>query len=736
MKNFFDNFKKRDFVVILISILALVVFFVGIKLSKEKEQVQQEALVESVRGSSETETNQTTVSNGNVYIINEISSDGQVELFNSNSKEIDISNQVVYSRGKAVYTVPDNTVIGAGEFYTFETGTSFADTDNNVISIFDSDNEIVRAKYFDKIEKGQSYGCTIDGSFEMAYMTSTIGGSNADATVSIKEELAFSVPSGFYDNSFELTISAPDNCTVYYTVDGKEPTVESTEYTSSLYISRPSGNSYVYAISDGDGYIYTDNTPEDVDMGVVVKAIAVDASGKIVNSKTASYFIGYSKDSDYVGIPIITIEVDPEEMFGFESGIYVPGKSYYDGFIQGNNALANYLEKGSASIQMEYYESNKDRTYTTTGSISIYNDGRRRGGQKSFTIKTDDIYPEGTGLDGYLNDASNSLTLLSGGWDSDTKIRNYLVNGLLDGTDVIKKDYMPCIVFINGEYWGLYTLASNYDAYYFEEKYDITDSVVTVMSDYGVPQEYTDFYDYVVSTDFSDEANYTELKSMMDVSNYIEFMCANIYMGNTAMWRNESACVWKTVDGNGAGYSDNRWRWALNNVDSTLGNTHSFIDPYTNGNYSTPIINTYLSAGIKDNAFFNSLLQNDSFANEYLETMNRLIENNFTQEHADEILTDLGSYIGNAVKATNARFNDTSEDLFGFEVKTLGQYFDARTKYITGYTEEYISLKGDVPEKISSTDDTTAEEDETISATLTTGDETNSDNTQSEDATD
>ena len=33
MKNFFDNFKKRDFVVILISILALVVFCVGIKLS-------------------------------------------------------------------------------------------------------------------------------------------------------------------------------------------------------------------------------------------------------------------------------------------------------------------------------------------------------------------------------------------------------------------------------------------------------------------------------------------------------------------------------------------------------------------------------------------------------------------------------------------------------------------------------------------------------------------------------
>jgi len=195
----------------------------------------------------------------------------------------------------------------------------------------------------------------------------------------------------------------------------------------------------------------------------------------------------------------------------------------------------------------------------------------------------------------------------------------------------------------------------------------------------------------------------------MDIDNYIEFMCANIYMGNTLMWKNESACVWRTVDGNGSGYSDNRWRWALNNVDNTLGNTQSFIDPYNRGDYAEPIINTYLSNGIKNNAFFNSLLQSDDFCKQYLETMDTLIANNFTQEHADEILADLSSSISKAVNATNKRFAISDGDVFGAEVRRLGKFFDERTRYITKYTEEYIGLKGDVPGKLSGNEESNAE---------------------------
>lgn len=721
MKNFLENFKKRDLILVLISVLALVILFVVVRVTRHQEQADQEALIEGVTETVETDNSaQTSVSSTASLVINEITSDGRVEIYNNSQKQVDLSGYSVYVGSDEVLSSIEDVQLDAGSFYIIETGKNFADKGNNVISIYDADNTIVKAIYFEKIDNGTSYGCITDGGLEMGYISSTAGESNDGGTVIPKDEICFSVPSGFYDNAFSLTISAPDNCTIYYTVDGSEPTTESDKYTSSIDITRPSGTSYIYATSDGNGYTYSSFAPEKVDMGTVVKAIAVDDSGEIVYSNTASYYIGYGKDADYVGLPVITIEVDPEEMFGFESGIYVPGKSYYEGYIQNDNAQANYLTRNFIDIQMEYYEVNKDRTYTTSGTISIYNDQRRGEEQKAFVIKTSDVYPDGTSMDDYLNDSSNSLLLLSGGGDNSTKIRNYLVNELVDGTDVIKRDYTPCIVFINGEYWGLYTLATNYDAHYFEEKYGVTEEVITVESEYGVADEYTSFYNYVVNTDFSNEANYEQLDTMMDISNYIEFMCTNIYIGNTTMWRNESACVWKTVNGNGQGYSDNRWRWALNNVDSTLGNTNSYIDPYTKGDYSAAIINTYLSAGIKNNAFFNSLLKSDLFAEEYLDTMNRLIENNFTQEHAIEILTNLDSKISNAVAATNLRFKGVETDLFRYDVNMLSSYFDTRTKYLTDYTDEYISLKGNVPGLLSNSD-TTQGSSETQSEAISEG---------------
>ena len=709
MKKLFENFKKRDLIVILISIAALVLLFFAIRMTKHQEEADQEALIESGAEDSNSDTAEAVIDES-TFVINEVSSNGQIELYNDSTKEIDISGYEVFVRGESVYTVPENTQIEVNSFYTIETGEDFANRINNVISFYDTDKKIVRAISFDDIADGQSYGLVTDGGIESGYMSSTIGSSNADATTSsVEDDLTFSVPSGFYDSAFNLTISAPENCKVYYTVDGTEPTTESTEYTGEINIYRPSGSSYVYAVSDGNGYTYNEDAPSNVDMGLVVKAIAVDGTGEIQYKKSAAYFIGFSKDINYIDLPVISIEVDPVDMFGFDSGIYVPGKAYYEGFIQGNSAQANYLKKWSAPIQMEYYEASKDKTFATSASITIFNDQHTKEAQKAFVIKTTDLYPEGTAIDDYLNDTSNALYLLSGAWDNSTKIRNYLVNGLLDDTDILQKDYTPCIVFINGEYWGLYTLATNYDSRYFEDELGIKDRVLTVTSDYGVPQEYSEFYEYVVSTDFSVDENYQQVQTMMDVDNYIEFMCANIYMGNTLMWRNEAACVWRTVDGNGSGYSDNRWRWALNNVDNTLGNTQSFIDPYNRGDYAEPIINTYLSNGIKNNAFFNSLLQSDDFCKQYLETMDTLIANNFTQEHADEILADLSSSISKAVNATNKRFAISDGDVFGAEVKRLGKFFDERTSYITKYTEEYIGLKGDVPGKLSGNEESNAE---------------------------
>ena len=111
--------------------------------------------------------------------------------------------------------------------------------------------------------------------------------------------------------------------------------------------------------------------------------------------------------------------------------------------------------------------------------------------------------------------------------------------------------------------------------------------------------------------------------------------------------------------------------------------------------------------------------------------MNRLIENNFTQEHAVEILADLDSKISRAVTATNSRFSAVESDLFGVDVNKLSSYFDTRTRYLSEYTDEYISLKGKVPGLLSGSgemEDEDTSQDETSVESIEINDGANTEN--------
>jgi type II secretory pathway pseudopilin PulG len=698
--NFFGSFKKRDIIVVLVAIIALAGLFVVIRMTRQQDRIAQKELVENSteETSQEAVEKSSTVSYSEKVIVNEISNDGVIEFYNTGSRAVVIGGYKIFVGTDLAATVEDGASLDGKGYYTVETKKSFTKTDKNIIRVFDAKDKLVKAVSFDAIPTGYSYGCVSDASFEAGITTSSIGESNNKSERMAEEGLAFSVPGGFYEEAFELEVNVPEGCKVYYTLDGTEPTTESMEYTSKINIARPSGTSYTYAVSDGKGYTYSTYSPSSVDMGTIVNAIAVDAKGKTVDCKKTAYYIGYNTDSDYIGLPVISLEVDPDEMFGFVNGIYVPGKNYYDGYIQGDTYRGNFLRKNAAAHgQMEYYEESKDRTFAAGVSVSIYNDARRHADQKSLVVETTGEYPNGTSLDGFCNEGYKSFLLLSGGWDNYTKARNYVVNDLAEGTNLITRDYSPCIVFINGEYWGLYTMANDYNPDYFRSKYNIKDKMITVTSDYVTSVAYQTFYDYVISTDFSIQANYEIVKTMMDVSNYIEFMCANVLIGNTRMNMNCSACAFRTVENTGTGYSDGKWRWAINNVECTMGNPYSFIDPYTRGNYSTSIMNTYLSPGIRDNAFFNSLLQNDSFAKEYMKTMNNLMDNYFTSERASKSVDATKNRLYKAATETNKRYSAVDSKQVDVELERIKNFFEKREYYLRVYTDEYISNKGDVP---------------------------------------
>jgi hypothetical protein len=66
-------------------------------------------------------------------------------------------------------------------------------------------------------------------------------------------DVFFSEPRGYRPAPFELTLSTPtENASVYYTLDGTEPTIDSTLYTEPLPIDKIT---YIRAIALKEGHI-------------------------------------------------------------------------------------------------------------------------------------------------------------------------------------------------------------------------------------------------------------------------------------------------------------------------------------------------------------------------------------------------------------------------------------------------------------------------------------------------
>ena len=157
------------------------------------------------------------------------------------------------------------------------------------------------------------------------------------------DQPVFSLPGGFYPEDITVEIAAPAGSSIYYTLDGTVPDPENgILYEAPVEITNVCGSPNVYsAISTVSAY--QDYAPfNDVDKAVVLQAVAVDAGGRTSNVTCASYFVAMEARAMYRDLPVLSLTVDPVELFDYFGGNYVTGVDY-------ENALAESNRRSSAA---------------------------------------------------------------------------------------------------------------------------------------------------------------------------------------------------------------------------------------------------------------------------------------------------------------------------------------------------------------------------------------------------
>ena len=472
----------------------------------------------------------------------------------------------------------------------------------------------------------------------------------------------FSRESGAFESSFDLEMTAEQGAEIYYTTDGSTPTDKSKKYEGKINIvDRSSENNVLSAISkyeltdhdhSGGG---TDAPIVKVDKATVIRAVAIK-DGKSSDIVTKSYFVGKTNET-YSGVPIISIVTDADNLFGDQNGIYLQknctnkGKEWerpvHIDYIKNNEAV--FSQECGIRIQGGYSRGEYQK------SLRLY--ARSDYGEKSF----DYDFFEGKARDREGNSITSfkKITLRNGGNDANyVKYKDSLLQTCVLDRNFSTQASVPCIAFINGEYWGIYTMQEDYNDDYAQSHFGVDkDNVVMIKPDTendnapkieeGTEEDVTlwnDFVSYVKdsSKDFSKKADYEEISEMIDLDSFADYVAVETYISNED-WSGKNWEVWRTrtIDTETGGkYSDGKWRFMLYDVEMGAflwGNSgessenDKLYQIYNGGREGEEPIQTLVF----------KLMQNPDFAQKVFDNINNLTKTNYEPLYVNSVMSGL-----------------------------------------------------------------------------------------------
>lgn len=411
-----------------------------------------------------------------------------------------------------------------------------------------------------------------------------------------------SVASGFYKEPFLLHIT-PDEpgAVIYYTLDGSVPDRSSLQYTGPIPVySRAEEPNALSEIHNSPVFL----APlEPVFKGTVVRAIAVLHDSIASKEAVATYFID-PKGRDRYQLTVISLVVPPDSFFGHRRGIYVSGiTSYSKKFCIRNNICianykvgfpANYKRRGKAwerEVHLSFFEPHSNKAHAFKAGARIHGHATRERPQKSFSIH----------LDGPKEPTALGFPLFGPGWEEPVqtfllrnsgqdmykaRLRDAFLEEVLKGrTTIGLQAYRPAVLFINGEYWGMYDIRQRIDQHYFEGAYKVPSDSITIIGskmqlEYGAESDREELFHlatFITDRDLQLRENYAYVTGRLDVDNLIDYVIAEVFSANSD-WPQNNTCFWRyrrsthTLD---SGVRDGRWRCVMFDVDLALGASYS-----------------------------------------------------------------------------------------------------------------------------------------------------------------
>ena len=457
--------------------------------------------------------------------------------------------------------------------------------------------------------------------------------------------VAFSHPGGPTD-PLELTLTAPAGTTIRYTTDARTPTVNDPEY----------------------------ETPLPIDSTTTVSA-ALFAPGALPSPTTrATFLVGLDHTVD-----VVSLTTDPANFFDADHGIYEE---------------PNIRSGREVPVQFGFFPRGaEDQWVLADMGTSIHGGYSRRFDQRSLALFARERY--GTEAIDYRFFPQRSYTtyrhlvLRNSGQDwMYTMLRDATLTGLMAGSGVDYTAHRPAVVYLNGQYRGLYNLREKVNEDFLATRHGIDPDAIDILEKDGEVIEgdgadYRALMDFVAASDLSIRENYEYVTERIDLENYLRYMVAQIYYNNRD-WPGNNLKYWRSPE------LDNKWRWilfdtdfgaALWDRDAWIRNTLGYALSEQHDGFSNPPWSTLLLRRMVEQPAFR-----ERFINQFADEMNRRFLPERTQDSIDRNAARIAAEIPRAY----ARWDGPHE--WSAEVEQMKRFFRLRPGRMKELLREQFGL--------------------------------------------
>lgn len=548
------------------------------------------------------------------------------------------------------FRLPDTT-LGAGEYLVVKASGSespgkngleapFSLSSGDTVILSGSDGIVDRVKAdFSVLSSPSAFSIGKARDLSMQYMgTATPGKANGAGWKACSGTPVFSVQGGVFEKGgFTVALCANEGSEIRYTLDS----------------TTPGRNSALY------------RGPIAVNATTVIRARAYQ-NGAADGPVTASTYVIAGKHD----LPVVCVTATP-------ASLYAPGTGIY----------TNYELRKEVPAHIEFYDGGVkklDQNFALRifGSFSRMNTAksfalmaRSSYGPSTFTCKLFDTQPY-TEYESFLLRNGASETAFA-------KIVDVMLCSLVrDTTQVATQDFRPSVLYVNGEYYGVYFIQEKINEAFLAQHYGVSKNSVNLLQANGgtiiagEKTAYKELYDFVKSHDMSVQANYDYAAKRMDIDDYTDYVICEMYVNNTdtgniKYWMSEEY--------------DGRWRWIFYDVDwafwfKDMNGLKFFTNPEGNG------VGHFFR-----NDILRGLLENPAYKKKFIERFAYHINVTFEPERVIGRIDDIAGMIDSEMPRDKERWGGSYNGWKDY-VEAKRDYAVYRNKTAKQHLQDYFGL--------------------------------------------